>query len=55
MNLEFNEKLLYYRENAVATVYVTIQEKISFAFAVTNTQCMHDIYIYNIAFVNFER
>ena len=23
-NLEFNEKLLYFRENAVATVYITI-------------------------------
>ena len=23
-NLEFNKKLLYYRENAVATVYITI-------------------------------
>ena len=23
-NLEFNKKLLYYRENVVATVYITI-------------------------------
>ena len=23
-NLEFNKELLYYRENAVATVYITI-------------------------------
>ena len=47
-NLEFNKKILYYRENGVATVYITILAKISFAFAVTCTQCMHDIYIHNI-------
>ena len=42
-NLEFNKKLLYYRENVVATVYITIWAKISFAFAVTYTQLMHDV------------
>ena len=34
-NLEFNKKLLYYHENVVATVYITIWAMISFAFAVT--------------------
>ena len=44
-NLEFNKKLLYYRENVVATVYMNIQVK-SVAFAVTCTQSMldHDVY-----------
>ena len=44
-NLEFSKKLLYYRENVVATVYITIWAMISFAFAVTYTQLMHDVYI----------
>ena len=47
-NLEFNKKLLYYRENVVATVYITTWAKISFAFAVTYTQLMHDVYIHLI-------
>ena len=45
-NSEFNKKLLYYRENVAATVYITIWAKISFAFAVTYTQLMHDVYMY---------
>ena len=47
-NLEFNKKLLYYRESVVATVYITIKAKISFAFAVTYTQLMHNVYIHII-------
>ena len=44
-NLEFNKKLLYYRENVLTTVYINIKAKISLAFAVTCTQCMHEVYI----------
>ena len=47
-NLEFNKKLLYYRENVVATVYINIWAKITLDFALTCTQCMHDVYIHNI-------
>ena len=47
-SLEINKKLLYFPENVVATVYITIWARISFAFAVTYTQLMHDVYIHNI-------